>query len=327
MKHDLLVFHDARADWHDTGPAHPERIGRLAPIIEVVDRMAINRIELRESPEFADKWDHTDRLLDAVCSCHTPSYLERLQDACRTGAPYIDSPDSAIDPRSWDAALATVGCALAAVDAVASDFSSRAFVPMRPPGHHAEADRSLGFCLINNVAVAADWLISHVGVARVAIIDFDVHHGNGTQHIFNERDDVLYISSHQHPATIFPGTGHENERGTQGTPGEGFTLNIPLMPHSDGDEALRRYEKIVIPRLDAFQPEFIIISAGFDADRRDAIAQLNWNASTFERITEYIAEVADAHADGRIVSILKGGYHLQALAEGVETHLNVLVQS
>lgn len=301
---------------HNMGPEHPEQPARLNAI---QDQLISSGMEFVVQQIDASAID--PNLLNLV---HDQVYIDSLfEKSPAEGHIWLDE-DTLMMPDTLEAALYAAGAAVDAVDLVAENKVKTAFCAVRPPGHHAERDRAMGFCIFNNVAIAAAYAQKRHGLSRVAIVDFDVHHGNGTQHIFSDRGDVLYVSSHQHPATIFPGTGYENETGTRGTPGQGFTINLPLLPHSDGDEALRFYEKKIVPALNEFRPEFMLISAGFDADARDAIAQLNWTPETFEKITTLLAEIADTHADGRIVSILEGGYHLKALAEGTEAHLNVL---
>jgi len=320
----MLVFHDPRADWHDTGPGHPERIARLKPVLRAVDRLGLERVTPRESRTYAPKWADRDAILKNVRYVHSKDYLRRLENAVKRDRPSIDSNDSTICIRSFDAALASVGCALAAAESVITGEAQRAFSAMRPPGHHCEFNHSMGFCLINNIAVAAEYLIHEHDVDRIAIIDFDVHHGNATQHSFEDRGEVYYISSHQHPATLFPGTGYEHELGARGTPGEGRTLNIPMAPFTDGETALGLYEQRVLAALDEYKPEVIMISAGFDCDIRDPLASIRWTPETFGRITEMLVEAADKHAQGRVISVLEGGYDLEALDDGAEAFLRSL---
>ncbi len=318
----MLVFHDARADLHDTGAGHPERVARIAPVLRAADRLDLRIHSLDQD---ARSWPDV-KIKEAAQAVHTAPYLKRLQSACCEDLPFIDEPDSAICAHSFDAALASTGCALAAAEAIATNITSTAFVAMRPPGHHCEADRSCGFCLLNNIAIAARYLLDQHNVERIAIVDFDVHHGNGTQHIFDATDEVLYISSHQDPNTIFPGTGFADETGTPDTTGFGHTLNLPLPPESNGEMAASLYHTVVAPRLMEYQPEVILISAGFDADQRDPLAGLIWQPETFGEITRIIREVADSHSQGRILSLLEGGYHQDALEEGCETHLTALIE-
>lgn len=185
----------------------------------------------------------------------------------------------------------------------------------------------MGFCLLNNIAVAAYWLLANADIERVAIVDFDVHHGNGTQHAFDALSDVFYILTHQHPATMYPGTGYGHEVRTLGTPGYGHTLNILLDFGTGEAEALAAYNGPIARALNAYMPQVLLISAGFDADRRDPLANLRWDAAPFEKITRIFKEITDRHCDGQIISLLEGGYDLHALAEGVGTHFAVLAET
>ena len=312
----MLVFQDPRTALHDTGPGHPERPERLEAVQRALDALGL-------TPVAPDRyaWGDDAKVLDAARRVHSAHYVRRLEHACRSGARYIDAIDSAISRGSFDAALGAAACTLAAVDAVMRGDAAIAFSAMRPPGHHCERDRSMGFCLLNNAAVAAQHLIDAHGLSRIAIVDFDVHHGNGTQHIFEDRADVFYVSTHQHPSTLYPGTGYEWEVGTRGTPGYGYTLNIPLPPGSGHREALAAFDDRILPRLGEYRPEFLLVSAGFDTDRRDPLASLAWTTATFHDVSRRLARVSANCDCGRIVSILEGGYDTVALTEGVEAHL------
>lgn len=320
---ETVVFHDPLGLAHETGPRHPERPARLESVMRTVRRLGY-RVRTPLDP---DPWP-SEALVDAaIRGIHDDSYMHRLRTACANGDAYIDSPDSAIGRQSERAARAAVACAIAAVEFVMAATLRRGFVAMRPPGHHCERDRSMGFCLYNTVAIAAQHLIDHHGMSRIAIVDFDVHHGNGTQHLFETTEKVFYLSTHQHPAMLYPGTGYEHEIGTPKTPGAGYTMNLTLPPGSDGDEARRRFDSEAAPRLREFRPEVVLVSAGFDADARDPLAGLRWTPDTYACVTRTICAVADEFSQGRIVSVLEGGYHLQALAEGVERHLAALSNS
>lgn len=311
-----LVFHDPAAVVHDTGPGHPERIDRIVAVMRRIE-------ELKLSPERpgALGWDDASRLRQAALTLHSEAYLNRLEASVAAGEQYIDTMDSAICGDSLRAAWASLACTLAAVDAVIQGRASHAFSAMRPPGHHAERAVSMGFCLLNNVAIAAEHLILRYGLSRVAIVDFDVHHGNGTQHLFEARGDVYFISSHENPTTCYPGTGFAWERGEPGTPGERRTLNVTLQAGSGHGEAIKAYREQIVPELERFGPQFVLVSAGFDADERDPLANLCWRPQTFAEISRLLGSLARRHAGGRIVSVLEGGYDLDALADGVEAHL------
>jgi len=308
------LVYDARFLEHDTGRGHPERPARLRAVTERLQndgQWSLCRHLAFEplSPE------HLHEL-------HKPDYVQRCFDRCQTGMPYIDSPDSVICPDSAAIAQYAAGAGVRAARAVAEGELDNAFCAVRPPGHHAEADRSMGFCLFNNIALAAQWLTAHGGFERVAIVDFDVHHGNGTQHLFEQRADVLFISLHQDPATLFPGTGFANERG-QG-PGKGYTLNLPLDPGSDDDAYRNTFETTVGPALDDFAPQCLLVSAGFDAAEADPLAQMRVSGEGFRWMSDWLLERARALCGGRLISTLEGGYDLDALAEGVSGHVAAL---
>ena len=316
----MQVFQEPIAAAHDTGVHHPERPARLDAVANALLGLGLTPRSLSGSA-----WEEPDDVIAFVQRVHEDRYVRRFRRACESGRAYVDVVDCAISRGSFDAATASAACALAAADAVMAGPDSAAFSAMRPPGHHAEADRAMGFCFFNNIALAAERLIRHHGLSRVAIVDFDVHHGNGTQHIFDCRNDVLYISTHQHPATLYPGTGYEWERGTHGTPGEGFTINLPLRPGTGHTEALQAYDQVAIPVLDRYGPQALLISAGFDADERDPLASLNWRPETIASITQRLVEVSARHCGGKIVTVLEGGYDTGALCEGLDRHLSAIM--
>jgi len=309
------LYYDKRFLDHDTGKGHPERPDRL--------RAAV--MHLKE----AGLWDKLEHPAfepagrEAVERVHTPAYIDRLERACHEGDPFIDVADSAICEQSAAVAYRMAGAALDAVDKVATGKLDRAFVLGRPPGHHAERDRSMGFCLFSNIAIAAEHWIEKHNAERIAIVDFDVHHGNGTQHHFEERADVLFISTHQHPKTCYPGTGYHEETGKGA--GEGTTLNLPLMP-GGGDEVYEQaMEQSVLPALKRFKPEALLISAGFDAAKADPLAQMEVSTQGFAMIAEHIRQYADDALDGKLVTLLEGGYDLEALSEGAAAYLKAML--
>ena len=308
----LLV--DERFERHDTGPGHPERAVRLVAIREALDREGLLsrsvRVEARPIK------------LSLLKGLHNGEYLTRLEAACRQGAHYIDVPDSAICPDSYEIALLAAGGTLEAVDLVMSGEVSSAFCAIRPPGHHAERDRSMGFCLFNNIALAAERLLGRHELDRVMILDWDVHHGNGTQHHFDQRRDLLFCSLHGHPSYVFPGTGYEAETGFG--QGEGYTLNIPMDPGATGDDYRRAFEEKVLPAAERFRPQFVLISTGFDAHRLDPLAPLDLETPDFEWMTRTVMDLARRHCQGRIVSVLEGGYNLDVLAECTVGHVALL---
>ncbi|MFA9476854.1 histone deacetylase family protein [Phycisphaerales bacterium AB-hyl4] len=299
---------------HDTGPGHPERPDRLLAIHNQLQARGLLDALAPLPFGLADR-----RWLELV---HTPTYVERVFAACEAGEPYIDSADSTTCPQSAEIAQLAAGGAITAVDAVMAGELHNAFCAMRPPGHHAEANLSMGFCLFNHVAIAAAYLIRRHGLQRVAIVDFDVHHGNGTQHLFERRSDVLFISMHQDPRHLYPGTGHAHETGRDA--GEGYTLNVPLPPDSGDDVYLNALRSKVLPKLEAFDPQFLLLSAGFDASARDPLAHMLMTPKGFGQLTRELRAVAETHCRGRLVSLLEGGYHLEELANSVCHHVRAL---
>jgi acetoin utilization deacetylase AcuC-like enzyme len=290
---------------------HPECPERLAAVREGLARSGVEVQLARVEPVAVDR-----KLLEAV---HRPEYIARIERVCAAGGGYLD-PDTSVVRESWPAALSAAGAVADAVGRVIAGEWRRAFCSVRPPGHHAPANRAMGFCLFDNVAVGAQAALG-AGLKRVAIIDWDVHHGNGTQAIFWRRADVFYASWHQYP--FYPGTGSESERG-EGE-GEGTTVNCPLAAGAGDDEYLRAWGERIRPALDTFAPELLLISAGFDADGRDPIGGLTVSASGFERLSRQVVEWADRQCRGKVVSVLEGGYDLDALAQDVSLHVATLL--
>jgi acetoin utilization deacetylase AcuC-like enzyme len=297
---------------HDTGPGHPERPGRLTSILERLDASGLGQeLACDEARKAEIRW---------IQRVHAPAYVTRVRNAIRGGARILDEGDTAVSKASWDAALTAVGAALGAGDRVMSGEWRNAFCAVRPPGHHAEEGRAMGFCLFDNVAVLARYLQEHHGLARVAILDWDVHHGNGTQHLFEHDGTVFYASLHQYPH--YPGTGAASERGIGA--GEGATLNCP-MPAGTGDkEWLHALENEVLPALEAYDPDALLISAGFDAHAADPLSATRVTAEGFRIMSRRMVEFAEQHCQGRLVSLLEGGYDLEALADSVQVHLEEL---
>ncbi len=311
------LIYDERFLNHDTGAGHPERADRLRAMMRGLgDAGLLDRLT-RIAFEPAG--------VEYVQRLHALGYVQRCLEHCREGRPFIDTPDSAICRESAGVALLAAGGVKAAAEAVMSGEVDNAFCAVRPPGHHAEAGESMGFCLFGNVALAADYLTSELGVERVAVVDFDVHHGNGTQHLLEGRSDVLFISLHQDPATNYPGTGYAHEVGTG--EGEGFTLNIPLGVGGGDDEYREAFELQVLPRLAAYRPGFLLISAGFDAAAEDLLAGMNVSGEGFAWMSRCLVEAAGEHCGGRVVSVLEGGYDLGALSRGVVGHVSALVEA
>lgn len=307
-----LVYHPAYLE-HDMGAGHPESPNRLRAIMQQLEQSGTAARLTRIAPRKAeDEW---------ITQIHTASYLEMLKaEAPATGRVSLDA-DTSISPGSLTAAYLAAGGALAAVDAIMSKDVDHVFCAVRPPGHHAEAGHAMGFCLFNNVAIAARYAQKRYGLSRVLIVDWDVHHGNGTQHSFEEDPSVLFFSTHQFPH--YSGTGRATERGRGA--GEGFTINVP-MEAGEGDEEYRAvFQKTLVPAADAFKPEFVIISAGFDAHQDDPLAGMGLTEEGYEDLTGIVAGIAKRHANGRILSSLEGGYNLTALSASVDRHIQALL--
>jgi len=299
-----VYTHPACLD-HDTGPGHAERPQRLTAVNEAL-RQHFDDVEWHEAPRAT-----RDQLLRA----HHQSLLASVLDTSPIERIMLD-PDTVLSPASAEAALRAAGAAIAATDAVLGGNTKRAFCAVRPPGHHATADIAMGFCLFNSVAVAAAHALQEYSLTRVAIIDFDVHHGNGTQAIFAAEPRVMYLSSHQMP--LYPGTGAVDERGM------GNIVNAPLPPGAGSPQFRNVWSEKLLPALDAFAPQLLLISAGFDAHWRDPLAQLQLDAADYTWITGELIAIADVHGNGRIVSMLEGGYDLDALRECSVAHVGAL---
>jgi acetoin utilization deacetylase AcuC-like enzyme len=306
----LIFTHPDYRD-HDTGPGHPERPERIEIVWQVLDREEFRRLERRMAPEAE---------VEQLAWVHEPAYVEAVLTAIpETGHARLDA-DTLLSPGSRSAILRAAGAVCAAVDAVLAGEARNAFCAVRPCGHHAEPARAMGFCLFNNIAVGAEHARKRHGLKRVAVVDFDVHHGNGTQAMFFDDPDLFFASTHQSP--LYPGTGQPSERGVADN-----IVNAPLEPYSGSAEFRQAMERIVLPALDAFAPELLLISAGFDAHARDPLAQLNLTGPDFEWATRRLMAVADKHCGGRVVSALEGGYDATGLAEGCAAHLSALIRA
>ena len=304
----MLVFSHEAAGRHVTPPGHPERVERLAAVERGLAGLAVAR---RVSP-LADEAD--------ILRCHGAGYLARVRAAEPVAGFAQLDPDTWMSAGSFEAASRAVGGACAAVDAVMAEGADelRAFVVARPPGHHAERGTAMGFCLFGTVAIAAKRALEVHGLRRVAVVDFDVHHGNGTQDLLWDEARALFVTSQQMP--LWPGTGEVSERGAHGQ-----ILNVPLAPGSDGVVMRAAYERDVFPVLEAWVPELILISAGFDAHADDPLANLNWQDEDYVWLTRRLCDLADRFAKGRVVSCLEGGYDLGALERSVAAHVAALM--
>src|SRR6202051_689747 len=304
----LLLSHPASLD-HLTPPGHPERPDRIRAVNKVLASERFNGLVRGEAPEGS---------LDWVTLCHSEHYVGELRHiAPSSGLVYIDG-DTSMSPGTWEAVMRGVGGAVAAPDAAMSSTQDNAFVAVRPPGHHAEKSTAMGFCFFDNAAIAARHAQRKYGIARAAVVDFDVHHGNGTQDIFWSDPTVMYCSTHQMP--LFPGTGATGERGEHDT-----IVNAPLASEDGSAKFRAAFENTILPQLQKFSPELIIVSAGFDAHSRDPLASLNLRAEDFGWVTRKLMDVADASAGGRIVSVLEGGYYRPGLRESGGAHVSALM--
>ncbi|MEM7027292.1 MAG: histone deacetylase [Pseudomonadota bacterium] len=305
---------DMRFIKHDTGPGHPECGERVAKSIDYLkEQNWFNELSLIES-EFADN--------EQIIAVHDKAYLKRAEDICNSGSSYLDSMDVSICRESFQIAKLAVGSAIALTDNVIAGKIDNGFALLRPPGHHAENSMALGFCIFNNIAIVARYLQQQYQLDKIAIVDWDVHHGNGTQHLFEEDPSVLYISTHQFP--YYPGTGNYNEVGMG--KGTGATLNCPMGAGAADSDYQAVFQKQVLPKLEEFKPECILISAGFDAHYADPLAQIQLTDECYGWMTEKLMAVAEKHCNGRIISLLEGGYDLEALPRCIALHINTLKQ-
>jgi acetoin utilization deacetylase AcuC-like enzyme len=305
----FLYTHPACLD-HDPGRHHPESPARLRAVLAALDDPEFAPLERREAPEAAR---------EDLLRVHPRRHVEGILAAVpKTGHVGIDA-DTVLSPASGAAALRAAGAVSAAVDAVIAKEGDNAFCAVRPPGHHAEPQRAMGFCLFNNAAIGALRAREVHGLARVAVVDFDVHHGNGTQAAFEADGSLFYASTHQYP--LYPGTGAASETGV------GNVVNVPLRPMAGSSQFRLGMTQRILPALDAFRPELVIVSAGFDAHRSDPLAQLMLEEADYTWVTEKLLEIADRHAAGRLVATLEGGYDLSALAASAAAHVRVLMSA
>jgi acetoin utilization deacetylase AcuC-like enzyme len=307
-----LVYHPDYLK-HITGKEHPENPQRLKAILSSLEKSGlIDRLYKIEAKHSTLEW---------VEKVHSKTYIQQIENAGKKGAVLMDS-DTMVGPDSYEVALLAVSGVLAACDAVISGKVKNAFCAVRPPGHHAEREKAMGFCLFNNVAIAARYLQGQHKLKRILIVDWDVHHGNGTQHVFYDDDTVYYFSIHQYPH--YPGTGQEEEEG-EGK-GKGYTLNVPMCAGSGDLEYDEVFEMIFYPEAVRFKPDLILISAGFDGHKDDPLSDLRLTEKGYQKMTEVVMDLAQECCKGRIVSVLEGGYNLSSLASSVKTHIKTLLE-
>ncbi len=295
---------------HNTGDGHPEKEDRVKAVIDNFKKLNNKNLIWKKPVKF------NKSLLKIT---HNPNYIDFVEKSFpKKGFSYLDG-DTIISPGSKSATIDAVGSIITAIDGVQKKDFKNAFCAVRPPGHHAERDKAMGFCIYNNVAVGAHYLIDNYKLSKIAIIDFDVHHGNGTQNIFFDNEKVLYISTHQFP--FYPGSGTEKEKGKNNN-----ILNIPLPAGTTSEEYLNAYE-FVLKKIREFKPEFILLSAGFDAHKNDPLAQFQLDSKDFYTITKRTLELSKLYCDGKVVSILEGGYDILALQESTQEHVEALIES
>jgi len=304
----LLLSHPACLD-HLMPPGHPERPDRLRAVERALEHEKFSGLAREQAPMLE---------AETIALCHPMDYIEAIREASPSEGMIRLDADTSMSPGTFEAALRSAGGAVLAVDEVVSRKATNAFVATRPPGHHAETARPMGFCLFNSAAIAARYSQKKHGLGRVAIVDFDVHHGNGSQDIFWRDSTVMYCSTHEMP--LYPGTGARSERGEHDN-----IVNAPLRAGDGGREFRDAFETTILPRLTAFGPELIVISAGFDAHMRDPLANLNLVEDDYAWVTGKIMEIADARAGGRIVSVLEGGYDLEGLGRSAAAHVATLM--
>lgn len=306
-------LYDPRYLDHDPGSGHPESRERLVATLKYLETLPWFRGLTRVKPRHAEA--------DWIQTVHSPAYIQHAKETCQKGYRFLDSPDVGVSPKSFDIALLATGGALELADQVMAGKVKNGFALLRPPGHHAEKDVAMGFCLFNNIAILARYLQKHHGLEKVLILDWDVHHGNGTQHSFYEDPSVLYISLHQYP--FYPGTGAFTETGSGR--GRDATLNCPMPASSQDTDYEEAFTAKILPKIKEFKPDMVLISAGFDAHAKDPLANISLTTDFFGWMSQRMMEVAEQYSGGRLISLLEGGYHLEALPRCVAKHLEVLL--
>ncbi len=313
--HRTGYVYDDRYLEHDPGAWHPERPDRLKAIHQNLKESSLLELVVA-IPPYAAPLEWLERL-------HDPGYIRRFREACAKGKNTFEVPDCGISKESFEIARLAAGGVMAAVDAVMQGEVENAFCAVRPPGHHAERDRAMGFCFFNNVALGAVYLLEHYGLERVAIVDWDVHHGNGTQHLFETDPRVFYLSLHEDPQYCYPGTGYRRETGKG--PGQGFTMNLPFPPRSEDSDYLEALRQEARPRLKEFAPQFLLISAGFDAHESDPLAHMKLTRQGYRDMATLLLDLARETAGGKVITVLEGGYNLEVLEECTEDHVRLLL--
>ncbi|SDO81053.1 histone deacetylase family protein [Desulforhopalus singaporensis] len=308
------LVYDERFLLHDTGLYHPECADRIRVIYKhLVETGIIEKLVVIGAEKANQRW---------IEQVHNIHYIMKFEESCMYGLTEFDHPDNAICRDTYETAFLAVGGVLKAVDRIMDGTIDNAFCAVRPPGHHAELDKPMGFCYFNNVAIAARYVQQEYGIERVAVIDFDVHHGNGTQHTFDSDPSVLYYSIHEHPSFAYPGTGREFETGTG--KGKGFTVNSPVLPGRGDNDYCKLLTQDLVPAMKKFNPEFILISAGFDAHETDLMSGTMLTADGYDFISNLMMNLANRFTDGKVVSVLEGGYNLEVLPVLVENHIRTL---
>jgi acetoin utilization deacetylase AcuC-like enzyme len=314
MKKTGFLF-DQRFMLHDTGAYHPESAERLVAILKGIQAAELLPHLTRVMAKRADmKW------IEAV---HTQAYIRRFEEVCLSGHRYLDHQDNQMCVETYETALLAAGGVIEAARMLMDHEIDNAFCAVRPPGHHAESDQAMGFCYFNNVAIAARYLQKTWDIQRVGIIDFDVHHGNGTQHIFEQDQSVFYYSIHQHPSFAYPGTGREFEQG-EGQ-GYGYTKNSPVLPGQSDDDYRALFGKELVPAFESFKPQVMLVSTGFDAHVDDEMADVSLTTEGYSWIMQAVMQIAAKHCDGRLISVLEGGYCLERLPELAANHVKILL--
>ena len=310
-------LYDKRYQLHTTGDYHPEVPDRLPSVYSGIEAAGLlSQLVLIPASMPDMRW---------IESVHDQHYIQRFEAACSAGKTVFDSPDNQMCPFSYETALLAVGGILDTVKQVMDGQLKNAFCAVRPPGHHAEVNRAMGFCYFNNIAIAARYVQLEWKIARVGIVDFDVHHGNGTQHIFEDDPSVFYYSIHQHPSFAYPGTGREFEYGKN--LGHGYTKNSPVLPGQGDQEYKQLIQNDLLPAFAEFKPEVILASAGFDAHIDDDMSDIKLSTEGFSWIAQQLVDLADQYANGRLVSILEGGYSLKRLPELARNHVEILLNA